>query len=1289
MSRSPYKLFDYYTFADRDLFFGREREVMRTVGEVISNRLLVIFATSGSGKSSLINAGVRPALEEEGFLTATIRLDCAPDLAIKRQLRQKQEEKKLPECFAALKDDTDLVAGLRAAYAPKAGQPAPKPLVLFLDQFEEFFIVFRDQPALRRAFIKQVAQIKFDTSLPVYLVLSLRDDYFVHLNEFREEIPSIFHNNANIQLRPLDDAAALRAIVEPARICGLEFEPGLPEQIIRDLKALPSGSAPAPGAADGAPAVGPQERAPNSQEAPVSAEVGREGAPNSSRGGCAPQAPEDGCGVLPITLQIVCYKLWEKRPAKGQPVTRKIYGGDQQDGGLGGAAAIIRRQLDESLQQIPSSEYGLMRKLFRVLMTADLTKRLRSIDDLAEILRLRKREKLTALLKNLTDVSVLRVEHSERLAWYEFRHDYLVKEVAAWLQQFEVRLRRRRQAYTYGFVFGLPLAIVLAGLALWNFLSIEVRFTPKQYEGQEEELYVTRRFAPFGFYVTTGFRRDEVTDYEDRNAVAQGYPLRFARFTDWRPVTNLLSGFNAARLAFISDPQPDSYSCLVAAIPRDFEFLDEVDSSQVAAAALFVRKDSSLLSPLLLCLQSTSPTVRLRGVQVLAQVKNTNAPAMAALLASLKDTDPSIRLCAAAALVQLDQGDASVVAGLLTLLKDSDSDGRQSAENSLVQLGKGGVPVAAGLLALLKDSKTEVRLSATRALVQLGNTNAPVVESLLVLLRDSDKLASLSAEVLLVQLVEGGVPVVEELLPLLKDNDSHVRLSAAMVLLRSGHIDESVVKVTLALLKDSDADVRLRTAEVIVTVGQDSRGVEALLTLLQNSGQEIRQSAAAALGRLGKAGRLGKEGVLAVEGLSALLSASSSEVRLSAAEALVQLGNTNVPVVDALLTLLKENNPIFGSRVRLRAAEALGQLGKADARVAEGLLALLKDSEGLVSRRAAEALGQLGQADAPVVAGLLALLKDSESHVRQHAAEALGQLGKADAPVVDGLLALFKDNHLFVLQSAAAALVQLGKSDAPVVVGLLALLKDSDSSVRQRAAAALVQLGKADALVVDGLLALLKDSDSSVRQSAAEALVQLGKGDAAVAECFLGLLKNGDSGVREHAAAALVRLGKTDAAVVECFLALLKDSDLSVRRRATTTLVRLVRGDTPVVEALVKVAMDNLVPLLTDGDRHARQMAAADLGKLGQIRRDWTDERLLEMLQDNLSGWRKTAGLVLANRTNLTPATYDQVMALRLDSRPWVRLTAWDALLEIQTARDAREQAAKAALKAQSAAPAK
>ena len=64
--RNPYKLFDYYTEADADVFFGREAEVSAVVGDILANKLLVLFARSGSGKTSLLNAGIAPALREVG-----------------------------------------------------------------------------------------------------------------------------------------------------------------------------------------------------------------------------------------------------------------------------------------------------------------------------------------------------------------------------------------------------------------------------------------------------------------------------------------------------------------------------------------------------------------------------------------------------------------------------------------------------------------------------------------------------------------------------------------------------------------------------------------------------------------------------------------------------------------------------------------------------------------------------------------------------------------------------------------------------------------------------------------------------------------------------------------------------------------------------------------------------------------------------------------------------------------------------------------------------------------------
>ncbi|MCH7674103.1 ATP-binding protein, partial [candidate division KSB1 bacterium] len=194
MSRAPYKYLDYYTYADADLYFGREKEIQRMVGEILSSRLLVLFSPSGSGKTSLINAGVRPALENIGYKTIYVRLKSEPVASVIDALAKELNLK-----FKSTDTSPDLYDFLKRAIDQGQQKEEPfKPLVLFLDQFEEFFIVFRDKPELRQEFIEQLAKIRYDVQMPVFVVLSLREDYFVNLHECRQSIPCLFQNNATI-----------------------------------------------------------------------------------------------------------------------------------------------------------------------------------------------------------------------------------------------------------------------------------------------------------------------------------------------------------------------------------------------------------------------------------------------------------------------------------------------------------------------------------------------------------------------------------------------------------------------------------------------------------------------------------------------------------------------------------------------------------------------------------------------------------------------------------------------------------------------------------------------------------------------------------------------------------------------------------------------------------------------------------------------------------------------------------------------------------------------------------
>ena len=75
---SPYKFLYPYEYRDEKLFFGRDEEIKLLVADIVVSRLVVLFAPTGTGKTSLINAGVRPVLERRGYATFYVRVSKDP-----------------------------------------------------------------------------------------------------------------------------------------------------------------------------------------------------------------------------------------------------------------------------------------------------------------------------------------------------------------------------------------------------------------------------------------------------------------------------------------------------------------------------------------------------------------------------------------------------------------------------------------------------------------------------------------------------------------------------------------------------------------------------------------------------------------------------------------------------------------------------------------------------------------------------------------------------------------------------------------------------------------------------------------------------------------------------------------------------------------------------------------------------------------------------------------------------------------------------------------------------------
>ncbi|MEH2080194.1 MAG: HEAT repeat domain-containing protein, partial [Nostoc sp.] len=177
----------------------------------------------------------------------------------------------------------------------------------------------------------------------------------------------------------------------------------------------------------------------------------------------------------------------------------------------------------------------------------------------------------------------------------------------------------------------------------------------------------------------------------------------------------------------------------------------------------------------------------------------------------------------------------------------------------------------------------------------------------------------------------------------------------------------------LQLLKASaDLIDKGRLREYRAALDEQQEVLAELLGLLKDENQNVRYSAALALGNLSNASPQ------LIEALLGLLKDKSQSVRDSAAQALGNLSNASPQVVEALLGLLKDES----QSVRFFAAEALGKLGNASPQVVEALLGLLKDESQIVRFFAAEALGKLGNASPQVVEALLGSLKDESQNVR-------------------------------------------------------------------------------------------------------------------------------------------------------------------------------------------------------------------------------------------------------------------------------------------------------------------
>jgi serine/threonine protein kinase len=230
--QSPYQGLAPFTERDANRFFGRDEEVAHFIGKLKDWPTLAVIGPSGAGKSSFVRAGVIPTLRgtSDDWDILVCRPGRDPFAAIAEglvgaaEITEVADGKAAAEAAgkqAALAAELRREPGLLGATLRGRARAQGRPVLLYVDQFEELYTLVEDQ-AVRESFATAVAGIAVDATTPVRVLLSMRSDFLERVSEHRVLLEAITRELTVLQ-QP--SPSGLRdAILRPAALAGFAFD---------------------------------------------------------------------------------------------------------------------------------------------------------------------------------------------------------------------------------------------------------------------------------------------------------------------------------------------------------------------------------------------------------------------------------------------------------------------------------------------------------------------------------------------------------------------------------------------------------------------------------------------------------------------------------------------------------------------------------------------------------------------------------------------------------------------------------------------------------------------------------------------------------------------------------------------------------------------------------------------------------------------------------------------------------------------------------------------------------
>ncbi|HEY5429742.1 MAG TPA: BTAD domain-containing putative transcriptional regulator, partial [Solirubrobacteraceae bacterium] len=216
----PFKGLACFDSSDAEYFYGRERVVSDLVARLAEWTMVGILGPSGIGKSSLLRAGLLPAL----------RAGALPGSAGWRQVLLRPGQHPGDELVRRL-------GGGSVAEALSRLAPGER-IVIAVDQFEELFTVCEDEHE-RVAFLEQLVAAARDHERRAFVVCALRADFYGRFGSYPAFAQLLSQSHALVG--PMDRDELAQAVRQPAARAGLTIERALVDALVADVAQEPGG----------------------------------------------------------------------------------------------------------------------------------------------------------------------------------------------------------------------------------------------------------------------------------------------------------------------------------------------------------------------------------------------------------------------------------------------------------------------------------------------------------------------------------------------------------------------------------------------------------------------------------------------------------------------------------------------------------------------------------------------------------------------------------------------------------------------------------------------------------------------------------------------------------------------------------------------------------------------------------------------------------------------------------------------------------------------------------------